>query len=693
MSEKISGPHLERAAYVYVRQSTMHQVREHQESQRRQYELMDKARQLKFPDVVVIDEDLGRSGTGSQERPGFGKLLAAVCEGRVGGVFALEASRLARNNRDWHHLIDLCALTNTVVIDHDGVYDPRNLNDRLLLGLKGSMAEFELGLLRQRAHEALREMIARGEALWEVAVGYVRTTENGIEMIANRQVQEAIRGVFAKFRELGTARQVLLWYRQEKLPLPHLEKGNSGKDIVWRLPIYNQIRNLLQNPIYAGAFAHGRTTTRVAVQDGRPRKTHGHRVPIEEWEVLIHDHHPGYIPWEEFLRNQEQLEANGGRRGQSGAPKSGPALLAGLLRCARCGRNLHVGYSGTDGRVPRYYCRGAHLNHGAGWCISFGGLRADEAVIEAVLEAVQPAGVQAALAAWQQACEAQDEKRKALELAVEKAAYEVARARRQHDAVDPENRLVAGELETRWNAAMQKHSELKQRLENEASPAKPADENLRERLLQLGQDLSLAWNHPAAPTELKKRILRTVLTEIVVDIQEEPSEIVMWLHWAGGVHTQLRVAKNRTGVHRHCTDRNVLELLKELAKVCSDADIAAIFNRLGYRTGAGNTWIESRVRSLRATHQIPAPPTDQKREWLTLADAARELKISTPSVRKLIDRGLLPAKQVVACAPWVIDRKNLALPAVQEAAKAIREGRRIPRSDPRQQELPMNSDM
>lgn len=236
-SSKIQSHHLERTAYVYVRQSTAHQVREHRESQRRQYELAEKARQLEFRDVIVIDDDLGRSGSGVQERPGFGKLLTAVCDGRGGAVFALEASRLARNNRDWHHLIDLCALTDTLVIDHDGIYDPQHPNDRLWLGLKGSMAEFELGLLRQRAQEALRGMIARGEVLWEVAVGYVRTDDNGIEMIADRQVQEAIRGVFAKFRELGTARQTLLWYRQEGIPLPHLQKGSSGREVLWRLPI------------------------------------------------------------------------------------------------------------------------------------------------------------------------------------------------------------------------------------------------------------------------------------------------------------------------------------------------------------------------------------------------------------------------------------------------------------------------
>jgi DNA invertase Pin-like site-specific DNA recombinase len=659
MSNKIEPRHLQRAAYIYVRQSSMHQVREHRESQRRQYELADKARQLNFLEVVVIDDDLGRSGTGTQDRPGFGKLLTAVCAGQVGAVFALEASRLARNNRDWHHLIDLCALTGTLVVDHDGIYDPQHLNDRLLLGLKGSMAEFELGLLRQRAQEALREMIARGEALWEVAVGYVRTEKNGIEMAADRQVREAIRGVFAKFRELGTARQTLLWYQQEQIPLPHLEQGSTGQHVVWRLPGYGQILKLLQNPVYAGAFVYGRTMTKTVMQDGRARKTHGHKVPREDWGVVIRDHHPGYISWEEYLRNQDQLEANGGMRGSSGAAKSGPALLAGLLRCGRCGRKIHVGYSGTGGRVPRYHCRGAHINHGSTRCISFGGLRADAAVVQAVLDALQPAGVQAALDAREQSRAQEDEKRKALELALEKATYEVVRTRRQYDAVDPENRLVAAELERRWNEALEQQAALQQRLESECVPDASIDEQMGERLLQLGADLSEAWNHPATAVELKKRILRTVLTEIIVDVGENPPEIRMWLHWQGGLHTELRTPKNRTGKHGRCLDQKVVDLIRELAKVCTDQSIASILNRLGYRTGAGNTWIESRVRSLRKYHHIEAAQTEGGRDWLTLADAAQELGISTSSVRRLIGLDLLPALQVLTHAPWVIQREQL----------------------------------
>ena len=291
--EKIQATHRERSAIVYVRQSSMQQVRDAKEGQKRQYALAGRARELGFERVAVIDDDLGKSGSGSVERAGFGRLLATVCEGTVGAVFALEASRLARNNRDWHHFIDLCAMTNTLVIDEDGVYDPRLLNDRLLLGLKGSMAEFELGLMRQRAREALLQMIRRGLVLSEVPVGYVRTDDHRIEMNPDRQVQQAVRGVFIKFREMGSARQVFLWYCQERLPLPHVKAATLGREIVWRVPVYNSIIHMLKNPSYAGVFVHGRSQTRTIIRDGRTRKTSGHAVPVEEWSVVNYDHHPG----------------------------------------------------------------------------------------------------------------------------------------------------------------------------------------------------------------------------------------------------------------------------------------------------------------------------------------------------------------------------------------------------------------
>src|SRR5579864_714851 len=301
MSEKIKPTHCERSAYVYIRQSTLHQVRHHLESQRRQYNLEERARDLGFQHIVIVDDDLGRSGTGSMERPGFVRLLAAVCSGKVGAVLAVEASRLARNNRDWHHLLDLCAMTATLVIDHDGVYDPSVLNDRLLLGLKGTMSEFEVSLLHQRALEAYRQKVYRGKILTQVPIGYIRTEDDGMEITPDRQVQEAIRGVFRKFQELGSIRQVLLWYSDERVMLPtHSPEGK----VLWQPPVYTRLFNVLKNPTYGGAFVYGRTQTRTKMVDGRAPKSRSHLLPQDQWKVIILNHHEGYISWEQYMQNQ-----------------------------------------------------------------------------------------------------------------------------------------------------------------------------------------------------------------------------------------------------------------------------------------------------------------------------------------------------------------------------------------------------
>src|SRR3984885_15170513 len=372
MSEKIKAQHLERGAYIYVRQSTPYQVRNNLESKERQYALEGRAQQLGFSKVVVIDEDLGRSGSGIQERPGFGRLLASVCQGLAGAVFALEASRLARNNRDWHHLVDLCALTETLLIDCDGIYDPRQLHDRLVLGLKGTMSEFELGLLRQRAREAFEQKVRRGFALWEVSVGFIRTEEGLIEKTPDRQVQQAISAVFQKFQQLGSARQATIWFREERIPVPLAKPGSAGQEVIWKLPSSGRIRQMLKNPCYAGAFAYGKTAMRTRIEEGRARQSSRYRKPRKEWKVLLIGHHPGYISWEEYLENQQRLEANVAMyEGEgSGAAKLGAALLSGLLRCGRCGRKLQVIYSGTSGRVPRYVCRGDRGDRESSRCLT-----------------------------------------------------------------------------------------------------------------------------------------------------------------------------------------------------------------------------------------------------------------------------------------------------------------------------------
>lgn len=397
---KITPEHLTRSAFVYVRQSTTDQVLNNHESRRRQYALADRARALGWGAVEVIDDDLGRSGSGIA-RPGFEKLLAAICEGRVGAVVSIEASRLARNGRDWHTLLEFCGLVDTLIIDEDGIYDSRHPNDRLLLGMKGTMSEMELSLFRQRSLEALKQKARRGELFLTVAVGFLKVRHDRIEKDPDRRVREAIGLVFTKFTELQTVRQVHLWMRQERVPLPAVGYGAEGRTVTWKLPVYNTLHHMLTNPIYAGAYAFGRTGSRITIESGRKRIVRGFRKDRSVWEVLILDHHDGYIAWAEFERNQRLISdnANGQSFMSRGAVRRGEALLAGLLRCGHCGRKLHVAYSGENGSSGRYHCRGGHLNHGGDPCISFGGMRIDRAVGAEVIERLQPLGVEAAISA------------------------------------------------------------------------------------------------------------------------------------------------------------------------------------------------------------------------------------------------------------------------------------------------------
>jgi DNA invertase Pin-like site-specific DNA recombinase len=383
--------------------------------------LSERARELGFTQVVVIDEDLGRSGSGLQERPGFGRLLAAVCQGAVGAVVALEASRLARNSRDWHHLVDLCGLTDTLLIDDDGIYDPKLLNDRLLLGLKGTMSEFELGLLRQRARQAFVQKVKRGCAMWEVPVGFVRTAEGQIEKSPDRQVQQAIEAVFSKFNQLGSARQTVIWFREEQILLPRAKPGREGQQVDWLLATISRGHQILRNPCYAGAFAYGRTGTRTSLIQGRAQRSPSRLYKsMEQWEVLIRDHHPGYICWEQYLKNRQVMAKNLAQRtGEAGgAAKKGAALLSGLMRCGGCGRRLQVLYSGSDGQVGRYVCNSDRVQRGSSACLSVGSLRTDRAVVAEVLAAIEPAGIAAALHASEQAGVEDREKHRAVELAL-----------------------------------------------------------------------------------------------------------------------------------------------------------------------------------------------------------------------------------------------------------------------------------
>jgi DNA invertase Pin-like site-specific DNA recombinase len=667
---KITADHLTRGAFVYIRQSTADQLVHNQESRRRQYGLADRAKQLGWATVEVVDDDLGRSG-GGITRPGFERLLAAICEGRVGAVFAIEASRLARNGRDWHTLIEFCGLVGTVIVDEDGIYDPRHPNDRLLLGMKGTMSELELSLFRQRSQEALKQKARRGALFLGVAAGYVKTGRDRIEKDPDQRVQDALRLVFAKFAELQSVRQVHVWLREEGIAMPiACHSTAEGRSIVWRLPLYNTVHNILTNPVYAGAYAFGRTMSKVSVEEGRKRVRRGVRRPLAEWDVLLKDQHEGYISWAEFERNQQVIANNATGKGSAiarGAARHGELLLAGLLRCGHCGRKMYVAYGGKAGR---YHCEGALVNHGTKRCISFGGLRADHAVGTEVLRVLKPLGIDAAVKALDaQAGETSAAKRQ-LELALQRARFEAAHARRQYDAVDPTNRLVAGELERRWNEALQVVHGIESDIAAiEARKPVPLGEVECQQLMQLGSDLALAWSHPAATSATRKRIVRAALSEIVVRVEAEHIEMI--LHWHGGDHTELKLQKNGAGKHRWTIPEDTLSLVRELARLMPDRQIARLLNRAGKPTGRGNGWTQARVCSFRSHHGIAA---HRESEWaergeITLEAVAQTIGVSVMTALRMVRLGIIKGRQVCRGAPWVFKAEDVAAYRAQNASR------------------------
>jgi DNA invertase Pin-like site-specific DNA recombinase len=685
---KITAEHLSRSAVVYVRQSTFYQVMNNLESGRRQYGLVERARQLGWSDVQVIDEDLGRSGSGTT-RAGFEKLLTSICERDVGAVLSLEASRLARNGRDWHTLLEFCGLVGTLIVDEDGIYDPRLPNDRLLLGMKGTMSEMEVSVFRQRSIEAIKQKARRGEFFSTVAVGYVKCDGDRIEKDPDRRVGEAISLIFRRFAELQTVRQVLVWIRQEKILLPVLQQGAGKQPILWKTPVYHTLHHILTNPVYAGAYAFGRRGTTVALTDGRKRMIRSIRRTAASWEVLIKDHHEGYISWEEFVRNQEIISDNANGRSYlcRGSVRRGEALLPGLFRCGRCGRKLQVHYGSRGTHTQRYACRGAFSERAEMSCISFGGMRVDHAVAQEVLERVQPLGIEAALTAMKNLEREHSEKRLQLENAFEQARFEAARAYRQYDASDPENRLVAAELERRWNERLVAVRTLQEEISQLETDQKPVLASAdRERLLLLGEDLARAWNNPEVTNETRKKIVRLLITEIVVDITE--STIHLIIHWQGGDHTRLEIRKNRAGQTRWSTDDDVIGLIEAMARQMPDKSIAAVLNRSGKQTGRGNSWTRMRVCSVRSQKGI-APYQEGERKArgeVTLNEAADILAVSPSTVSRMIGNGLLPAQQLCKGAPWIIQEATLHTEQVQREASCRRT--RVPSShDPRQPTL------
>ena len=662
MNDRLNDRHLALPAVLYVRQSSRYQVEHNKESKRLQYGMEQRLRQLGWRDVEVIDEDLGRSATTTDGRTGFQRMVAEVCLGKVGAVAAREVSRFARNNRDWYQLIEMCGLVDTLLVDHEAIYDPRRANDRLLLGLKGSLSEYEIDLLRQRSLEARWAKARRGELLLIAPVGYIKSADQRLEKDPDRRVQRAIELVFEKFFELGSARQTLMWFIEHGLDLPARRRGPGGWETWWRHPAYRTVSSLLREPTYAGAYAYGKTEIRTQVVDGATRKTRS-RKPIERWGVLLRDHHEGYISWEQFERAQKMLGDNSSQffqAGTRGAPQKGPALLAGILRCRRCGRKLVVSYSGANATVPRYCCIRGGLDNGEPKCIGVGGVAVHAAVSREILRVVRPCAVDAAVLAITEKNIQQSALTDALLLELKAARYEADRASRQFDAVDPDNRLVADVLEQRWDAALEKVRQAEAKVE-QSKVETGADVPVPECPSGLEEQLQEAWSNPETDVRLKKRIIRTLIEEIIVDIDEEASEVELVVHWKGGVHSRLRVRRRRTGQHSAAASPDTVNAIRVLARVCKDETIASFLNRNGLLTGRGNRWTKERVTALRSYRKIPRHTAENqsKGRWLNLSQAAAYVGVATKTLRRAVQRGDVAALHPLPVGPWVFEVHEL----------------------------------
>ena len=663
MSElsKITSDHMRRRAVVYVRQSSATQVEHNRESTARQYQLAERAVALGWPrdQVKVFDQDLGVSGSGLAERAGFARMIAEVALGEVGIVLGLEVSRLARNNADWYRLLDLCGVTHTLIGDADGIYHPGLFNDRLVLGLKGTMSEAELHVLRARLLGGIRNKAARGELHRGLPVGLVRGEADGEVLLhPDESVTAAIRAVFERFAEMGSARRVWLCFRSQGLRFPL--QSNTLADVRWVTPTYTKIHEVLTNPFYAGVYVYGRTQQTCYVDDGGRLRKRIKLRPRSQWPVFIRDHHRGFIDWETFEANQSRLAQNTRPRPHQGggAVREGAALLQGIAVCGHCGRRLSVHYSGRYS-APGYHCAGKNIVNGRGeYCLNVGGVQIDAAVAAAFLAALAPAGLAASLQAIEE-LEADHEITLAqFRRELERARYGALRAERRYRAVDPENRLVARGLEAEWESTLQELKAAEAELASrEHSRPHPLTDEERASILALGKDLNGVWSASTTSDRDRKELLRTLLEEVALRVEREKSNAHLTLRWRGGLFCEIDVPLPRSHPAPIRTAEDTVDLLRRLAVHYPDAVIAGILNRQGRNTATGLSFTANRVGSLRTHWNIPCfepSPQTSDAPCVTVERAAQALGVAPSTLHRWLNDGFIAGEQITPGAPWRI---------------------------------------
>jgi DNA invertase Pin-like site-specific DNA recombinase len=681
LASKVTASHLGRDAYVYVRQSTLTQMRENTESLERQYELASRAQILGWPpqQVVVVDDDLGRSGAEATAREGFKNLVADVGLGRVGIVLGIEVSRLARNNADWYQLLDLCALTDTLIADGDGLYHPGDFNDRLVLGLKGTMSEAELHLIRHRLTAGLLHKASKGELRQGLPVGFVYDEEERVILDPDEAVVESIATVFRRFDELGSARQVMLSLLEDNVLVPRRPTG--AKRIVWRPASYPAIHDFLTNPTYAGAFVFGRRRQEKRLDANGRLMTRTRELPREEWAVLIPDHHAGFVTWERYERIQDELRANWrAPRGHGGGPvREGTALLQGRMRCGACGRMMQVGYSGTKGDCPRYVCgRNKQFYGGERGCQSIGGKKLERRVLDEVFVMLEPVSLAATARALEEADANHRQRITVFELAVERARFEAERARRQFDAVEPENRLVARTLERSLEQSLvnQRQAEADLAAQRLRQPTRLTEEEVV-WLGRAGADVRAIFNADTTTWRERKQLLRALIDEVVVTVRSADRQADVDIIWQGGAKSTFVFEINRHGGHFRTTDEETVDLVRRLAERYDDKTIAAILSKQKRRTGTGLPFTKTRVASLRVSRGIPAfqpveavTPEGNDVVVVSLSRAEQILGLSRTTLYRWLNDGFIDGEQLTPGGPWHIriteELRNHIAPEVPE---------------------------
>jgi len=659
---KINKKHLDRKAVVYLRQSSDKQVRQNTESQRLQYALVNRAKELGWEDIETIDIDLGFSaGLGAVDRIGFDRMIALVAKGEVGIVLSREVSRLSRTDKDWCRLLEVCQIFGTLIGDAEQIYDLSLLDDQLILGIKGTMSVVELKVLQMRLLAGTEEKARRGELIKLLPPGYVIAGKDKVSKDPDERVQQGISLVFKKFRELWSIRQTFLWFHTNGVELPVNKSIDEKIKIVWQLPTKSFIKDVLTNAFYAGVYVYGRRITEKTVEEGKVVKKIGRILKPEECRVFIPDHHEGYIDWETYLENRRMINANSlnlEKDESVAGVRAGQGLLSGVLRCGICGRMMHVRYWGKSGTAARYLCKG-DFDSGGKYCQVFGGGTVDRRFSKEILRVLSPFGIQASMEAIKRIDERNDDRRRALEKQLQQMEYEVRRAFEQYNEADPRNRLVAAELERRWNQKLEEVETLKMKLTKIDDGKSLITENERDKILNMGQNFQSVWESEHCRPETKKKIIRTVIEEVIVNPLESGEDLQFVIHWKGGCHTAFEMGRPKSGAKQKTSEED-LEIIRKMGVRYGDEEIARVLSRLGRRTGKGKRWNEQHVRDIRHKYSIPGQKnTKEDPEILSLGEAARYCNVSQGTIKKLVMSQILKKEQVVPWAPWEIKRSDL----------------------------------